>query len=42
VAAAWFDVEPDQEPFLDLQNRLKATARVLVRWSQRKVGNIKE
>jgi hypothetical protein len=42
VAAAWFDVEQAQDPFLDLQNRLKATARVLVRWSQRRVGNFKE
>ena len=42
VAAGWFAVEQHHDPFIDLQNRLRATARVLTRWSQRRVGNIKE
>jgi hypothetical protein len=42
VAAAWFEEEQQQDPFLDLQLKLKATVRVLTRWSQRHVGNVNE
>jgi hypothetical protein len=42
VAAAWFEQEQHQDPFIDLSNKLKATTRVLSRWSHRRVGNIKE
>jgi hypothetical protein len=42
VAVAWFEEEQKQDPFLDLQCWLKATARVLTRWSQRCIGNVKE
>lgn len=42
VAAGWFAVEEHQDPFVDLTNRLRSTAIVLTRWSQRRVGNIKQ
>jgi hypothetical protein len=42
VAAVWFAEEQHADPFIDLQQRLKSTAHVLSRWSQRRIGNIKE
>jgi hypothetical protein len=41
VAAWWFAEEQHPDPFIDLQQRLKSTARVLTRWSQRRIGNVK-
>jgi hypothetical protein len=42
VAATWYEEEEKPDPFMDLQSRLKTTAWVLTRWSQRRVGNVKE
>jgi hypothetical protein len=42
VSAGWFSVEEHSNPFVDLSNRLRETAKVLTRWSQRRVGNLKE
>lgn len=42
VAAGWFSTVPTAYPFLDLYNKLKATAKALSSWSQRSIGNISE
>jgi hypothetical protein len=42
VASGWYAEEQHPDPFIDLQQRLKSTARVLTRWSQRRIGNVKE
>jgi hypothetical protein len=42
VAAGWFDVEEHRDPFVDLSNRLRATTKVLSRWSHCRLGNLKE
>jgi hypothetical protein len=42
VVAAWFSMEEHHDLFFDLSNRLRATARLIMRWIQRRVGTIKE
>lgn len=42
VATGWNTPPPKSDPFFDLFLRLKATANALTKWSQRRVGNVKE
>ena len=42
VAASWHSLPPKANPFVDLFLWLKATAKALSKWSQSRIGNIKE